>query len=94
MKRTILLGGMILALLLSLTGCTDKKERCDQIVFNMKKYGFIRHGQYQAGGLQALCVKEWDTKGNDEWRECMLSASSKAELNKCGWLEMKPDKFQ
>lgn len=90
-KRTTILITMIL--LLGLVGCEDKKERCDQVAFSLKQHGIIRHGTYLDGSVQSTCIQEWDTQGNDKWRDCILMAKSKAELLRCGGPNVKPGKF-
>ena len=97
---------IVLSTITSFSSCTSKKERCDQIAMAMMKYNFIDHKTYDSGSIQNACQMEWDTKclvsvhgacqfkDNSEWRECILDATSKAEMNPCGMLYLKGDKFR
>ena len=92
-------------LLTSLSSCTNKEERCDQVAFALYKNGYISNNAYQSKGIQKACIQEWDTvcieskhgkckfKDNSEWRDCILDAKSKAEMNPCGMFFVKGAKF-
>ena len=91
----------------TLSSCTSKEERCDQVAFALMKYGYIKNRVYQNKGIQRACVAQWDTvcipsehggdcgkiKDNSEWRDCILDANSKAEMNPCGFMYFKAAKF-
>ena len=103
-------SGLFVFLSFSLiSSCVSKKERCEQVAFAMYQNGFIDSKTYRSQSVQNLCIYEWDTKcipsvhgkancdrikNNEEWRDCILDASSKAEMNACGAPYMKPEKFR
>jgi len=94
-----------LILLTSLSSCTSKEDRCEQVAFALYSNSFINNKTYQSKGIQTACVQQWDTvcieaihgsckfKDNSEWRSCILDAKSKADMNPCGMFYVKGDKF-
>jgi len=94
-----------LMLLTSLSSCTNKEERCEQVVFALYKNKFINNKAYQSKGIQKTCVQQWDTvclepvhgeckfKDNSEWRDCILDAETRSEMAPCGMFYVKGDKF-
>ena len=78
----VLLFSLLFASLLS--SCTSKEERCNQVAVAMLKYDFIGTNQYHTQSVQNMCKTYWDYPGNDTWRDCILDASSRDQMNRCG----------
>ena len=107
-KSLISIISLLVSLFLftSLTSCTNKEERCDQVALALMKKGYISNAKYQSKVMQNQCVQEWDTvcleefhgkckfDDNSEWRDCILDAKTKAEMGPCGFPYSKPEKFR
>ena len=86
MRKTItsiiLLSSFLLISMLS--SCTSKEERCNQVAVAMLKYDFINSIDYHNKKWNNICLNYWSYDGNDTWRDCILDATSREVMNKCG----------
>ena len=69
-----------------LSSCTSKEERCDQVAVAMLNKNFLKSNVYHSKKWQKMCIKYWEYEGNDDWRDCILGAKSRAKMNKCGMM--------
>jgi len=87
MKKQFIFKYFLLILLtsslLTLSACTSKEDRCEQVAFAAMKYNAITTNMYHSKKLHKACIKKWDAKKNPEWRTCVLNASSQKEIMKC-----------
>lgn len=68
----------------SVSSCTSKEDRCEQIAFAMMKQKAITMSKYHRQSVQKQCVKHYDDRGYSDWRSCMLSAeNSLSEMKEC-----------
>jgi len=83
--KSLILLFLSIFLFATLASCTSKEERCDQVATALLRYGVIKNKAYHNKGIQKICIKEWATEGNEEWRDCILDAGSLQGLikNKC-----------